>query len=386
MRVGTVELYDFRSYTHADLTFEAGVNVLVGPNGVGKTNVVEAVGYASTLSSHRVAADLPLVRRAAAQAIVRVQAVRTSADNSQRAELIEIAITPGRANRIQISGSPVRARDVVGHLRTVSFAPEDLSLVKGDPSDRRRLIDEVLVQRAPRYVAVRADYERVVRQRTALLRSMAGTRGATARAEAGSTLAVWDGQLIETGAALLFGRLSLLKELGGRIEAAYTQVAPGKAATVGYDPRSFSRIEAAADLPRDREQLEDLLRDEIECRRPDELARGMTLVGPHRDDLALRIDDMPAKNYGSHGECWSLALAMRLGSFDLMRSLDDGSGDPVLILDDVFAELDQSRRDALVNVAVSSEQVLITAAVAHDVPGELAGSRFTVTPGQVTRD
>ena len=379
MRVGTVELHDFRSYVSATLTFEQGVNVLIGPNGIGKTNVVEAVGYISTLGSHRVAADLPLVRAGAAQAVVRAQCVR-----GDRSTVSEIMINPGRANRVQVNGSPVRPRDFVGKLRCVVFAPEDQGLVRGDPSDRRRWLDDVLVQRAPRYAGVRSDYERVVRQRTALLKSMAATRGAAARSGATSTLDVWDAQLAATGADLLFGRLSVLNELSGLVEEAYERVAPSKAATVDYDARSST--DSGQKLPRDREQLEETLRHQIEIRRSDELMRGVTLVGPHRDDLALTIAGLPAKSYASHGECWSLALSMRLGAFELMRRLDDGAGDPVLILDDVFAELDEARRSALVEVASGSEQVLVTAAVAHDIPPGLNGARFTVRAGEVARD
>ncbi|MFZ2383096.1 MAG: DNA replication/repair protein RecF [Candidatus Nanopelagicales bacterium] len=380
MRVERVELFDFRSYPHVEVSFEPGVNVLLGPNGIGKTNVVEAVGYVSTMSSHRVAADLPLVRVESPQAVIRVESIRRD-----RSSVTEIAIIPGRANRVQISGSPVRARDVVGQLRTVLFAPEDLALVKGDPSDRRRFLDDLLVQRAPRYAAVRGDYERIVRQRTTLLKSMAGRGNRPLDESAASTLEVWDEQLAEVGASLLFGRLSLMAEIDELVASAYGRVAPGKSATIAYYPRWLSADHDGCALPRDRELLRDLLREHISLKRREELARGVTLIGPHRDDLQFEIGGMPAKSHASHGECWSLALSLRLGSFDLMRGLDDGSGDPVLILDDVFAELDQSRREALVTVAASAEQVLVTAAVADDVPPELAATNFSVAPGEVHR-
>lgn len=376
MRVGSLELHDFRSYQHAKVDFQPGVNLLVGPNGVGKTNIVEAVGYASTLGSHRVAADLPLVAQGAAQAVIRLEIIR-----STRSLLTEIAIIPGRANRTQISGSPVRSRDLIGTLRSVLFAPEDLGLVKGDPDARRRFLDEVLIQRAPRYVSVKADYDRVVRQRSALLKSLSANRSSTVRDAAAGTLDVWNEQLIDHGSSLLFGRLSLLEELGPLVAAAYEQVAPGRPASVTYQSKLIS--ESIPELPRDRDALAEIMANQIEDRRSEELARGVTLVGPHRDELRLEINDMLAKSYASHGECWSFALALRLGSFELMRRIDDGAGDPVLILDDVFAELDQSRRDALVAVALGAEQVLVTAAVAHDVPDDLWSTKFTVTPGEV---
>lgn len=372
-----MELHDFRSYAAAKVEFVPGVNTLVGPNGIGKTNIVEAVGYVSTLSSHRVAADLPLVRAGSAQAIIRAQCLR-----GERSTVAEIMIIPGRANRIQVSGSPVRPRDLIGRLRTVVFAPEDLSLVKGDPSERRRWLDDALVQRAPRYAGVRADYERVVKQRTTLLKSMA--KGSSVRDGSASTLEVWDEQMVTHGASLLFGRLCLLNEISGLVEQAYSTVAPGKPATIGYDPRSLNDVQESQ-LPCEIGALGKLLRQEIANRRSEEIARGVTLVGPHRDDVTLTINGMAARLYASHGECWSMALSLRLGTFDLMRSLDDGSGDPVLILDDVFAELDESRRAALVSVAMSAEQVLVTAAVAADIPIGLSGTEFMVRAGEVIR-
>jgi len=381
VRVERVELFDFRSYPHVEVSFEPGVNVLLGPNGIGKTNVVEAVGYVSTMGSHRVSADLPLVRVDSSQAVIRVESIRR-----ERSSTTEIAIIPGRANRVQISGSPVRSRDVVGQLRTVLFAPEDLALVKGDPADRRRFLDDLLVQRAPRYAAVRSDYERIVRQRTTLLKSMAGRGNRPLDESAASTLEVWDGQLAEVGSSLLFGRLSLMAEIDELVAAAYGRVAPGKSATIAYHPRWLAADYEGRSLPRNREHLQTLLNEHIGLKRREELARGVTLIGPHRDDLRFEIGGMPAKSHASHGECWSLALSLRLGSFDLMRALDDGGGDPVLILDDVFAELDQSRRDALVAVAASAEQVLVTAAVAGDVPAELSATNFLVAPGEVHKE
>lgn len=404
MLVDRIELRDFRSYLELKLELQPGVNVLVGPNGIGKTNIVEAIGYISTLSSHRVAQDLPLVRRDSDQATVRLEFVRgelTESGESPNAtrSLAEISIIPGRANRLQISGSPVKPRELVGQLRTVVFSPEDLELVKGDPAARRRFIDEVLTQRAPRYLGIRADYERVLKQRNALLKSISKSRsgrsggGASGSGSAGSggddqaSLKIWNEQLAEHGAALLFGRLSLIAELAPLMTQAYEQVAPGKPAEVSYQAKSLVEsgvIVPGEAIPRDREALTELLLQAMDAKADEERARGITLVGPHRDDLVFTVDGLLAKHYASHGECWSVALALRLASFELMRGIDS-AGDPVLILDDVFAELDAKRRNALAEFAASADQVIITAAVAQDVPQEITGTTYQVTPGEVNR-
>ncbi len=399
MLVDRLELRDFRSYLELTLELRPGVNVLVGPNGIGKTNVIEAIAYISTLSSHRVAQDLPLVNREGGQATIRLEFVRgeVTSDGDMPAasrSVAEIAVIPGRSNRLQISGSPVKPRELVGQLRTVVFAPEDLGLVKGDPAARRKFLDEVLIQRAPRYLGIRADYERVLKQRNALLKSMSKSRfrsGGESHSGSGaddnSTLKIWNEQLAEQGAALLYGRLALVSELAPLMTKAYEQVAPGKPAVVGYQARSFvdaGVLEPGEPVPVNREELANLILSSIEAKSSEEIARGITLVGPHRDDLVLTVDGLLAKHYASHGECWSVALSLRLASFELMRGIDS-AGDPVLILDDVFAELDSSRREALANFAAGVDQAIITAAVANDVPDQLAGTTFVVTPGNVVQ-
>ena len=375
MYVAHLSLADFRSYAGVELPLEPGVTALVGPNGEGKTNLVEAIGYVATLGSHRVATDAPLVRFGTERAIVRVSVVRDA-----RPTLVELELTPGRANRARINRSPIpRAREVLGLLRTVLFAPEDLAVVKGDPSERRRFLDDLLVARTPRLAGVRADYDRVLKQRNALLKSAgAAMRSRGAGADL-STLDVWDTHLATAGAELLSARLDLVDLLRPLVATAYASVARGSAA-IALD--YVSSIGPETPLVPDREALAEALLAALSESRRRELERGISLVGPHRDDLVLRLGPMPAKGYASHGESWSYALALRLASYDLLTS--DG-GEPVLILDDVFAELDVDRRERLAELVAPAEQVLVTAAVAQDVPAALRGARVDVMAGEVHR-
>jgi DNA replication and repair protein RecF len=436
-------LTDFRSYAGVELSLEPGVSTFVGPNGQGKTNLVEAAAYVSTLGSHRVATDAPLVRAGAERAIL-----RAAVTSSGRDSLVEIEINPGRANRARLNRAPVsRPRQVLGVLSTVLFAPEDLALVKGDPEQRRRFLDDLLVASAPRYAAVRADYERVLRQRTALLKSLrtrpgrparSGTR-AYARAgalrdaarsgrggdgpghngsgedgtgpdgagpdragpagQAASTLDVWDEHLATAGAELLAARIRLTASLRPLVARSYSAVSGGASVEAGISYRQSLRMPglsgpsgspsrpgralAEPDEPAaDAAKLADGLREALAMVRGEELERGVCLVGPHRDDLDLRIGDLPARGYASQGESWSMALALRLSAFEALRGAGD---DPVLLLDDVFAELDVGRRERLARLAAGAEQVLVTAAVAADVPAALHGARFDVGGGTVTR-
>jgi len=373
-------LTDFRSYPELSLELGPGVTTFSGLNGEGKTNLAEAVGYLATLGSHRVASDAPLVRRGAERAVL-----RGAVTGAQGDALVEIEINPGRANRVRLNRAPMpRPRDVLGALRTVLFAPEDLALVKGDPGERRRFLDELLVATAPRYAGVRSDYERVLKQRTALLKS-AGSKGhlrGQAREAMTATLDAWDGQLARAGAPLLAGRMRLVAALRPHVAAAYEAVSgdqPGDACGMSYRSSALNNSDEFEDVT----ALETALLKALAGVRSSELDRGVCLVGPHRDEVELSIGGMPARGYASHGESWSLALALRLASFALLR---EGREDPVLILDDVFAELDSGRRDRLAALVAGAEQVLITAAVPADVPAVLDGARFTVSAGTVTRD
>ena len=399
MYLSRLSLTDFRSYAQADLELEAGVTTFIGPNGQGKTNLVEAAGYLATFGSHRVATDAPLIRSGAERAILRGGIVAAG-----RNSLLEVEINAGRANRVRLNRAPVsRPREVLGVLRCVLFAPEDISIVKGDPDQRRRYLDDLLVAMRPRYAGVRSDYERVLRQRTALLKS-AKARGAVPQ----GTLEVWDDQLVTGGAQLTAGRLRLVRELRGLVGASYSAVSgterdtslkyhmsavrtvrseeagrgPGGAAGLHDGTLDVGAPDDDAESEPDTEKLALILREALALRRRAEFERAVCLVGPHRDDLELGIGGLPARGYASHGESWSLALALRLAGYQLLRA---GGDDPVLMLDDVFAELDAGRRARLGQLVADAEQVLVTAAVPQDVPEGLAGARFRVGDGAVSR-
>jgi DNA replication and repair protein RecF len=359
-------LRDFRSWAHAELELRPGRTVFVGPNGYGKTNLVEALWYSSTLGSHRVATDAPLVRVGAPRAVVSTIVV-----NDGRECAVDLEIAAGRANKARLNRSPVRSpREIIGVLRAVLFAPEDLALVRGDPADRRRYLDDLAAVRRPRVAAVRADYEKVLRQRTALLKSASGARF---RSDRGSidTLEVWDGHLAEHGAELMAARIELVNELAPEVQKSYQLLAPAsRPAAISY--------RASVDIELDGTAVETLrtaLLEKMAQRRDAELERGVCLVGPHRDDMELRLGEQPAKGFASHGESWSMALALRLAAYELLRA---EGGDPVLLLDDVFAELDTARRAALAAAAGSAEQVLVTAAVLDDIPRDWDAERVTI--------
>jgi DNA replication and repair protein RecF len=374
VHVAHLTLHDFRSYADIDVALEPGATAFIGRNGQGKTNLVEAIDYLSRLSSHRVATDAPLVRAGADQAIVRASVVKEG-----RTALLEVELNPGRANRARINRSPLpRPREIVGLVRTVVFSPDDLTLVKGDPSDRRKFLDDLLILRSPRLAGVRTDYDRVLKQRNSLLKTAGVARGSS-REAAMSTLEIWDDNLARVGAEILGARLRLVEDLRPYLGKAYEAVARG-ASRDDADLAYKASVEVGDDLER-------ALLDAIAARRKEELDRGISLVGPHRDELLLTLGDpelrLPVKGYASHGESWSFALALRLASYDLLRA--DGD-DPILVLDDVFAELDAERRQQLAELVAGAEQVLVTAAVAADVPAALQGVRYLVADGTVTRD
>jgi len=394
-----LSLTDFRSYREADVTLGPGVTTFLGSNGQGKTNLVEAAGYLATFASHRVATDAPLIRQGADRAILRGLVSEAGRDS-----LLEIEINAGRANRVRLNKAPApRPREVLGVLRCVLFAPEDITVVKADPDQRRRYLDDLLVALRPRYAGVRADYERVLRQRTALLKS-AKSRGAVPP----GALEVWDDHLVTSGVQLTAGRLRLVHDLRPLVASCYSAVSgterdtgvryrmSASAAAPGGDDRdpgaadgerrhggTGATADAGLDPEPDSEKLAITLREALAARRRAELERAVCLVGPHRDELELSIGGLPARGYASHGESWSLALALRLAAYQLLRS---GGEDPVLMLDDVFAELDSGRRGRLADLVRDAEQVLVTAAVPEDVPPGLAGARFRVADGVICHD
>ncbi|MCF3963165.1 DNA replication/repair protein RecF [Streptomyces fuscigenes] len=378
MHVTHLSLADFRSYARIEVPLGPGVSVFVGANGQGKTNLVEAVGYLATLGSHRVSSDAPLVRAGAERAVI-----RAAVTQGERSQLVEIELNPGRANRARINrSSQVRPRDVLGIVRTVLFAPEDLALVKGDPGERRKFLDELVTARVPRMAGVRSDYDRVLKQRNTLLKSAAMARRHGGRGMDLSTLDVWDQHLAEVGAEVLAQRADLVAALGPLADKAYGDVAPG-GGPVLLEYRSSAAEQAAGGAAAEgREGLRAQLLSALGAVRKQEVERGVTLVGPHRDDLVLKLGELPAKGYASHGESWSYALALRLASYELLRA--EGP-EPVLVLDDVFAELDVRRRERLAELVAHGEQVLVTAAVDDDVPGVLSGARFSVADGTVER-
>ena len=373
MFVQRLELVDYRSYSTAVVELEPGITVFVGLNGQGKTNLVEALRYVGSLSSHRVATDAPLVRDGAERAIVRCTVV-----GEGRSIDVDLEITASGANRARLNNAPVtRTRDVLGTLRTVLFAPEDLALVKGEPGERRKFLDELLAARLPRFAGIRSDYDRVLKQRNSLLKS---ARSSRPQEDLESTLAVWDEQLSDFGSQIIHSRVELIDELRPLVLAAYTDLAPESGET-SIEYRSFLGDDVGTSL----EAIKSGFHEAIVSARKSELERGISLVGPHRDDIFLGLRSLPAKGYASHGESWSVALALRLASYEILRDDLRGGGDPVLILDDVFAELDVQRRERLAQAVSSAEQVLITAAVAQDVPTLLVGQRFEVVRGSVSK-
>ena len=388
MLVKHISLANFRNYETADVSFSPGVNLLVGPNGQGKTNLVEAIRYLSTLSSHRVAGYLPLIRHA--QPEIEQAVIRVLANHDSRDALLEVELNRSSPNRARINkANATRLRDVLGYVNTVTFAPEDLDIIKKDPSNRRAFIDELLVQVSPRFSGVFTDYERVLKQRNTLLRT---ARQTSAKGTALSTLDAWDESLVKFGAEIVAARVALVERLRPLLTAAYQSIAIAnnepriltKSSLVGAtvadedDAAALDNIESSNVT-----EVEGLFRAKLARIRQNELDRGITMVGPHRDDLVLMLSDLPAKGYASHGESWSFALALRLASISLLRT-ETRSGDPILILDDVFAELDAGRRSRLAELVAGNEQVIITAAVGDDVPAELKARVFKVAAGEVS--
>jgi DNA replication and repair protein RecF len=386
MIVRHLSLGDFRNYTRADVELQPGATLFVGSNGQGKTNLVEALGFLSTLGSHRVSTDQALIRQGADAAVI-----RALLQHAGRELRVEVQINRAAANRAQVNSTPTKPRELPRYFSSVLFAPEDLALVRGDPSGRRRLLDQLLVLRAPRLAGVLSDYERALKQRNTLLKS-ARARGM--KADQLGTLDIWDERLVTIGSQIIAARGALVEALQPELARAYLAVAGSD-----HGPSARPELSILADDPGEDDVSDDsgardggrFTRTEdvvpvfaaaIARMRPRELERGLTLVGPHRDDVLFRLNGLPAKGYASHGESWSFALAIKLASAELLRR-DSQTGDPVLILDDVFAELDQARRGRLAEAVTGFEQVLITAAVFEDVPAHLAANAVHIRAGEI---
>ncbi|PZU44864.1 MAG: DNA replication/repair protein RecF [Microbacterium sp.] len=400
MIVEQLSLVDFRNYAAADVSLDAGANVFVGRNGQGKTNLAEAIGFFATLGSHRVSQDAPMVRDGADAAIVRMRLAY-----GERRVLLEAQLNRSGSNKARVNGAPVKTSELPRYAQVVLFAPEDLQIVRSDPSARRRFADQLLIQRAPRMAGVLADYDRTLRQRTALLKS-ARARGI--RGDALSTLDVWDDKLVQLGTEVIRARLALADDLAQPVADAYSAIAgadhrpelewalsiDGRAGDDDLDTPALragtrspegSALRAGTRSPEGAEEIADRFRAALAVKRADELDRGLTLVGPHRDDLVLRVRGLPVKGYASHGESWSVALALRLASAELLRAQSQ-LGDPVLILDDVFAELDADRRARLAGLVEGYEQVVVTAAVEEDVPAALRARTVRVVAGTIVTE
>ncbi|MFF1632308.1 DNA replication/repair protein RecF [Leifsonia sp. NPDC058248] len=385
MRVTHLSLTDFRNYRRAEVPLAAGANLFVGRNGQGKTNLVESLGYLSTLGSHRVSSDQAMIRQDAESAIVRARI-----QHDGRELLVELQLNRGSANRAQVNRSAIKTRELPRYFSSVLFAPEDLALVRGEPSIRRRFIDQLLVQRNPRFAGVLSDYERVLKQRNTLLKS---ARSSGLRESQLGTLDIWDERLVALGSELVDARVDLIQRLTDPLIAAYQSVA-GDDHHPRLVPLLTVRGAEVDDPDADAASGDDAVTDSTGVTTPDafrqalatvrrkELDRGLTLIGPHRDDILFELNGLPAKGYASHGESWSFALALKLASAELLRR-ESNTGDPVLILDDVFAELDQTRRRMLATAVAGYEQVLITAAVFDDVPGDLTAHTVRIEAGAV---
>lgn len=383
MIVEHLSLVDFRNYATAELGLHRGPNVLVGRNGQGKTNLAEAVVFLATLGSHRVSADAPMVRDGQESAIIRARL-----SHGERKVLAEVQVNRQGSNKARINGSPSKINELPRYAHVVLFAPEDLQIVRGDPSARRRFVDQLLIQRTPRLAAVLADYDRVLKQRNALLKS-ARARGI--RGEALSTLDVWDDKLVALGTEIIVARQRLAADLQQPVADAYAAIAGADhrpelewALSIrGGDPEDGEEsADADADAPA-AASVSEMFRASLAAKRANELDRGLTLTGPHRDDLVLRVRGLPVKGYASHGESWSVALALRLASAELLRS-ESPAGDPVLILDDVFAELDADRRQRLAALTAGYEQVIVTAAVEEDIPAVLHAHVVRISAGTIS--
>ena len=361
MLITNLNLTNYRSYTNLELQLESGVSIFIGKNGEGKTNIAESILYLTFASSHRASGNTPLIKLGNSSAYIRARV-----KYPEREVLVELEINNEKANRVKVNQNPVRSqKEIFGIVQTIYFSPEDLDIVRGDPSERRRFIDQLLTLRSPRIAGVIADYERAVKQRNSLLKTRASS----------DALAPWDKQVADFGGQLIALRLAVLVELKPLFNAVYNQISGMKLAEIIYK----SSIENPST---NNQENTDKIMEKLINNRGAELERGLTLVGPHRDDLTLMLGEHLVKGYASQGESWSIVLSLKLATYNLLKS--DGLS-PILILDDVFAELDEERREKLALIVQSAEQTLITVAVVSDLPKSITGVRYLVKSGVVSK-
>ena len=361
MLITNLNLNNYRSYTTLDLALDPGVSIFVGKNGEGKTNIAEAVLYLTFLSSHRASGNTPLIKLGNQSAYIRAKV-----KYPEREILVELEINSDKANRAKVNQNQVRSqKEIFGIVQTIYFSPEDLDIVRGDPSERRRFIDQLLTLRSPRIAGVISDYERAVKQRNSLLKTRAST----------DALNPWDKQVAELGGELITLRMLALDELKPIFNQVYKDISDTKPAEIVYK----SSIENPS---LNQSENSEKIMERLVNNRGAELDRGLTLTGPHRDDLLLILGDHLVKGYASHGESWSIALSLKLATYNLLKS--DGLS-PILILDDVFSELDEERRDRLAEIAKGADQTIITVAVENDLPKSITGTKYLVRAGVVSK-
>ena len=361
MLITNLNLTNYRSYSTLDLSLNEGISIFVGKNGEGKTNIAESILYLTFLNSHRASGNTPLVKLGNQSAYIRAKV-----KYPEREILVELEINSEKANRAKVNQNPVRSqKEIFGIVQTIYFSPEDLDLVRGDPSERRRFIDQLLTLRSPRIAGVITDYDRAVKQRNSLLKTRASS----------DALIPWDKQVAELGGELISLRMKALGELNPIFNNIYKDISETKPAEILYKSSIENpSLEASENTNKIMERLVN--------NRGVELERGLTLTGPHRDDLTLMLGDHLVKGYASHGESWSIALALKLSTYQLLKS--DGLS-PILILDDVFSELDEDRREKLAQIAQGAQQTIITVAVENDLPKSLTGSKYLVKSGTVSK-
>ncbi|MDD7385162.1 MAG: DNA replication/repair protein RecF [Actinomycetaceae bacterium] len=437
MFISDLALSNFRSYENLLVHFEPGVTALIGENGQGKTNIVEAINYLATLSSHRVSSDSAMIRQGSNAAVIRARVIhdvpgtpdarqgvgqassgvegtsgaKPAGANSSAAQAttLDVEIYAGHANRARINRGAVRPPEILGIVRSVLFSPDDLDLVRGDPQVRRSFLDSVMVQLHPRLASIASDYHKISVQRAALLKKLRAAQHAGRHVDL-DALDAFSEPLVNLGSELTAARAQIISGLRPFVADFYARLTPHPAAArlayrasvdaSGVDlPRgedfALHPESAEASLLHHDSVLQDVqavraqFRNLIEMRQKEEIDRGINLVGPHRDDMVLWLDSLPARGYASHGESWSFALALRMASWELLRTDESGmwagEDEPILILDDVFAELDSRRRSRLADIVQHATQVFITAAVGDDVPDSLAAHTFTVHQSVVHR-